>query len=70
MALHHGCEVFATVGSKQKREYLKQRFPQLTDKSFSNSRYTPFYFVQGSSNVRYKCFLKFAFNGSETECIH
>ena len=38
VALHHGCEVYTTVGSKAKRDYLKERFPQLTDKSFANSR--------------------------------
>ncbi|XP_013778686.1 fatty acid synthase-like [Limulus polyphemus] len=38
IALHMECEVFTTVGSKEKREYLKRRFPQLTDKNFSNSR--------------------------------
>ena len=25
VALHRGCEVYTTVGSKEKREYLKQR---------------------------------------------
>ncbi len=30
--------MFTTVGSKQKREYLKQRFPQLDDAHFANSR--------------------------------
>ncbi|XP_014671172.1 PREDICTED: fatty acid synthase-like [Priapulus caudatus] len=38
VALHHGCEVFTTVGSHQKRNYLKHKFPQLQDKHFSNSR--------------------------------
>ena len=38
IALHHGCEVFTTVGSLAKREYLKQRFPQLADRNFANSR--------------------------------
>ena len=38
VALHHGCEVFTTVGSQAKRDYLKQRFHQLSDKSFANSR--------------------------------
>jgi len=42
VALHHGCQVFTTVGSKEKREYLKKRFPQLTDANFSNSRDTSF----------------------------
>ena len=30
--------MFTTVGSKEKREYLKQRFPQLDDAHFANSR--------------------------------
>ena len=38
IALHHGCQVFTTVGSQQKRDYLKKRFPQLSDDNFSNSR--------------------------------
>lgn len=42
IALHHGCQVFTTVGSMEKREYLKNRFPQLSDASFSNSRDTSF----------------------------
>ena len=44
VALHHGCEVYTTCGSKEKREYLKQRFPQLTDCNISNSRDTSFEF--------------------------
>ena len=35
-------QVFTTVGSKEKKEYLKQRFPQLNDHNFSNSRDTSF----------------------------
>ena len=42
IALHHGCQVFTTVGSKEKREYLKKRFPQLNDNNFCNSRDTSF----------------------------
>lgn len=42
IALHEGCEVFTTVGSAEKRNYLKERFPQLTDKHFFNSRDTTF----------------------------
>ncbi|KAI0219797.1 Fatty acid synthase [Lamellibrachia satsuma] len=38
VALHRGCEVFTTVGSKEKRECLKQKFPQLEDSHFANSR--------------------------------
>ena len=38
VALHHECEVFTTVGSQEKREFLKRTFPQLTDKHIANSR--------------------------------
>ncbi|XP_067914268.1 fatty acid synthase [Heterodontus francisci] len=42
IALSMGCRVFATVGSAEKRAYLQQRFPQLNDESFANSRDTSF----------------------------
>ena len=42
IALNHGCEVFTTVGTDAKREYLKKRFPQLQDKHFANSRTADF----------------------------
>ncbi|XP_055874982.1 fatty acid synthase-like [Biomphalaria glabrata] len=42
VALSYGCEVFTTVGSNEKKEYLKSIFPQLTDRNFSNSRDTSF----------------------------
>ncbi|KAL1450943.1 hypothetical protein WDU94_003249 [Cyamophila willieti] len=42
IALHMGCTVFTTVGSKDKRDFLKKKFPQLTDKNFANSRDTSF----------------------------
>ncbi|GFR04445.1 fatty acid synthase, partial [Trichonephila clavata] len=38
IALHYGCEVFTSVGSKEKREFLKKRFPSLQDRHFCNSR--------------------------------
>uniref|UniRef100_H3AY86 Fatty acid synthase n=1 Tax=Latimeria chalumnae TaxID=7897 RepID=H3AY86_LATCH len=38
IALSMGCRVFTTVGSSEKRQYLKQRFPQLDSNSFANSR--------------------------------
>lgn len=38
IALHMGCEVFTTIGSQEKKAYLQQRFPQLQDKHFANSR--------------------------------
>lgn len=42
IALQYGCEVFTTVGTKEKREYLKQRFSQLSDEHIANSRSTDF----------------------------
>jgi fatty acid synthase len=42
VATHYGCEVFATVGTKEKREFLKKRFPGLRDDHISNSRDTSF----------------------------
>ncbi|CAJ0959176.1 unnamed protein product, partial [Mesorhabditis belari] len=42
IALAHGCEVFTTVGSNEKRDYLKKKFPQLQDKHFANSRSADF----------------------------
>ncbi|OTF69212.1 hypothetical protein BLA29_006499, partial [Euroglyphus maynei] len=36
ICLSMGCTVFTTVGSVEKREYLKQRFPQLTDRNIAN----------------------------------
>ncbi|XP_039596427.1 fatty acid synthase [Polypterus senegalus] len=42
IALSLGCRVFTTVGSSQKRAYLQERFPQLSEDSFANSRDTSF----------------------------
>lgn len=42
IALHMGCTVFTTVGSQAKRDFLKERFPQLTDNNIGNSRDTSF----------------------------
>lgn len=42
VALHHGLTVYTTVGSAEKRDYLKKTFPQLTDQNISNSRDTSF----------------------------
>lgn len=42
IALHAGCTVFATVGTEEKRVYLKKTFSQLTDKHIGNSRDTSF----------------------------
>ncbi|XP_055591636.1 fatty acid synthase [Uranotaenia lowii] len=38
VALSAGLTVFTTVGSKEKREFLKRNFPQLQDKNIGNSR--------------------------------
>nr|XP_054923973.1 fatty acid synthase-like [Dermacentor andersoni] len=38
IALSMGCTVFTTVGSQEKREFLKRRFPVLQDRNFANSR--------------------------------
>lgn len=38
VALHHGLNVFTTVGSKEKRDFLKKTFPKLNDKNIGNSR--------------------------------
>lgn len=42
IALHMGCKVFTTVSSQAKRDFLKKRFPQLTDSQIGNSRDTSF----------------------------
>ncbi|XP_013396069.1 fatty acid synthase [Lingula anatina] len=42
VALHCGCEVYTTVSSEKKKQFLMEQFPQLKDKHFSNSRDTSF----------------------------
>ncbi|OAD52584.1 Fatty acid synthase [Eufriesea mexicana] len=42
IALHAGCTVFTTVGTQDKRDFLKRMFPQLTDRNIGNSRDTSF----------------------------
>ncbi|KAL3877568.1 hypothetical protein ACJMK2_035265 [Sinanodonta woodiana] len=42
IALHYGCDVYTTVGSQEKREFLKENFPQLKDRNICNSRDTSF----------------------------
>ncbi|CAG9858327.1 unnamed protein product [Phyllotreta striolata] len=37
-----GCRIFITVGSKEKRDFLKNLFPQLNDNCIGNSRDTSF----------------------------
>ncbi|XP_075725722.1 fatty acid synthase-like isoform X2 [Rhipicephalus microplus] len=38
IALSMGCEIFTTVGTNDKREFLKRRFPALKDRNIANSR--------------------------------
>jgi len=42
ICLSMGCQVFTTVGTKDKREFLKKEFPQLKDRNIANSRDTSF----------------------------
>ncbi|XP_076649208.1 fatty acid synthase-like [Halictus rubicundus] len=42
IALHAGCTVFTTVGTPEKRQFLKKMFPQLTDRNIGNSSDTSF----------------------------
>ncbi len=42
VALDAGCDVYTTVSTDKKREFLKRRFPQLGDICFANSRDTSF----------------------------
>ncbi|XP_047538559.1 fatty acid synthase-like [Vanessa atalanta] len=42
VALHYGCEVFTTVGTPEKRAFIKKLFPQLKDSHIGNSRDTSF----------------------------
>jgi len=43
IALRQGCRVLTTVGTDTKRQYLQQRFPQLNDSNFTNSRDSEFW---------------------------
>lgn len=42
IALHAGCDVFTTVGTPDKRAFLRQRFPKLPEDNIGNSRDTSF----------------------------
>ncbi|KAK0159820.1 hypothetical protein PV327_010892 [Microctonus hyperodae] len=42
LALNDGCEVFTTVGTAEKRRFIKHRFPQIPDNHIGNSRDTSF----------------------------
>lgn len=53
VALSMGCEVYTTVGNKDKKAYLQRIFPQLKDRNFSNSRDTHFeYDILRATNGR------------------
>lgn len=42
IALHAGCSVYTTVGTPDKRAFLRSRFPALPDDNIGNSRDTSF----------------------------
>ncbi|VEN61337.1 unnamed protein product [Callosobruchus maculatus] len=42
IALYEGCTVYTTVGTQEKREFLKKEFPQLNVDNIGNSRDTSF----------------------------
>lgn len=42
VALHHGLKVYTTVGTQEKRDFIKREFPQLTDNEIGNSRDSSF----------------------------
>ncbi|CAH2098691.1 unnamed protein product [Euphydryas editha] len=42
VALHYGLEVFTTVGTQEKRNFIKKLYPQIKDSHIGNSRDTSF----------------------------
>lgn len=40
VALHYGCEVFTTVGTAEKRSFIKKLFPQLKGRIFLYIRFS------------------------------
>ncbi|XP_043668271.1 fatty acid synthase-like [Vespula pensylvanica] len=42
LALHEGCEIFITVGTPEKRKFIKETFPSIDDNHIGNSRDTSF----------------------------
>lgn len=42
LALHEGCEVFTTVGTSEKRKFIRQTFPSIPDDHIGVSRDTSF----------------------------
>ncbi|XP_051154827.1 fatty acid synthase [Leptopilina boulardi] len=45
LALFEGCEVFTTVGTPEKRKFIKETFPQIPDDHIGNSRDTSFEYM-------------------------
>ncbi|XP_072763175.1 fatty acid synthase-like [Anoplolepis gracilipes] len=42
LALHEGCEIFTTVGSVKKRNFIREMFPSIPEDHIGNSRDTSF----------------------------
>lgn len=42
LALHEGCEIFTTVGTPEKRKFIRELFPSIPDDHIGNSRNTTF----------------------------
>lgn len=42
LALHEGCEVFTTVGTPEKRKFIREMFPSIPDNHIGNSHSTSF----------------------------
>ncbi|XP_021929696.1 fatty acid synthase-like isoform X3 [Zootermopsis nevadensis] len=42
ICLHTGCTVYTTVGTQEKRDFIKKQFPQLTDHNIGNSEDSSF----------------------------
>jgi fatty acid synthase len=42
LSLHHGCEVFTTVGTAEKRKFIRDTFPSIPESHIGNSRDTSF----------------------------
>jgi len=42
LALHEGCEIFTTVGTVEKRQFIRETFPSIPEDHIGNSRDTSF----------------------------
>lgn len=42
LALHEGCEIFVTVGTPEKRKFIRETFPSIPENHIGNSRDTSF----------------------------